>query len=473
MDDKEKKPEAGSESWGVSADAVPRLLPLEEYVQRFSKRYSGEEAFREIVHNYLGIGFLGRARLSVGKTFFKSWYDKKTDEMVRQYAVQTREQLEEAVRAKQELEMLERQEKSLDLQAGEVSRIAEQKQKAVQEYAVAETEKKDSLKRIESEASAKTSQEEALAAQRQEEIKRKTDAEALVRERLKEHILSSSLVRVSDHGEIRFDDEKMTQKLEDIFLKEIIEGINAEDGHNGFYSKIKSAFDGVVSHWAELEDLGELKDVDWVQSAIYSRTRGYRLPTFPYLISAKRDPGQTMAKTSIDTAICLDSSGSMENNNRWAVARKTSLATRALMRRLSPNNQSYFACFSNNIYEMTPVELMNSSPGGGTNTDLALKWLLNKLQGRGPSIAYLATDGAPSVDIDRVVKAAGMFRDHPYIKLRIILIDGDENTEDITRKIGKAAGDTKVIPVKNYQLPGGMLRDISEVIGGMYDIDRF
>ena len=58
--------------------------------------------------------------------------------------------------------------------------------------------------------------------------------------------------------------------------------------------------------------------------------------------------------------------------------------------------------------------------------------------------------------------------------LRIFLIDGDQETENIVRKMGRAAGyKTKVVPIKNYEFENGMIRDIREAMTEMYDIGEF
>jgi hypothetical protein len=164
----------------------------------------------------------------------------------------------------------------------------------------------------------------------------------------------------------------------------------------------------------------------------------------------------------------------MTDSGRFKVAQKTTLAMHALMRRMNPRNNTYLSEYNYAVHERTTADLMTKvKPDGGTNTHLALDWLIRKLEDSGPALAYLITDGEPNY-VDEAVNSAKRFQQHPHLKLRIFLIDGNIRTEKIVRLIGRAAGpETKVIPVSNYQLAGGAIRDISTAINGMYDIGSF
>ena len=110
---------------------------------------------------------------------------------------------------------------------------------------------------------------------------------------------------------------------------------------------------------------------------------------------------------------------------------------------------------------------------GGTSTDLAIDWLINTLKDRGPSIAYLISDGAPN-DANLAITKASRFKEFSHIKLRLYLIDGDKETEEITRRLGLAAGrGTKVTCIKNYELADGVIKDIDACLSEMYDIEAF
>jgi len=163
----------------------------------------------------------------------------------------------------------------------------------------------------------------------------------------------------------------------------------------------------------------------------------------------------------------------MDENQRWEIAQKTTLALHSLMRKLNPKNNTYLACYDNVITPATTAQMMRElRPNGGTETDRALYWMRDVLKDSGPSIGYLLTDGAPN-STSAAIEAAKEFR-NTQIMLNIFLIDGNYDTESITREIGKAAGDrTRVIPVTNYQLATGAIKNIDEVIREMYTINDF
>ncbi len=248
----------------------------------------------------------------------------------------------------------------------------------------------------------------------------------------------------------------------------------AQEGASGFMASVKNSYDGLIAYYAEIDELSELPNVEWRQSIAYSRAHGYRYPQFPYLISGKTDDSSSRGRASIDTALSLDISGSMRDDGRFSVGQKTALALSALMRRMNPRNNTYLSVFNYHLEPVTSLKLLREvKPDGGTLTELALEWLIGTLKDSRPSIAYLMTDGRPN-NIEATVMAARKFRDYPNILLRIFLIDGDAESEEIIRQIGRAAGpSTKVIPVKNYQLPSGLIKEISQAIKGMYAIDAF
>lgn len=450
------------------------ILPLEEYVTLFSERYGQEKPFREMVHKYLGLSGLSKTGLTIGKHVRPSWYRRKTDEMIERYATKIRDDLVAAYEIRQDLKRIEMAAEQLKDHATEVI-VTEDAKEGTETSYMQDKESLSQDKRSATQAYDQMLEEDKRRAQElEEEIKRKTDAKNLVKEKIKEHIAQSSFVSVGPSGEFKFDEQKVVERLEDLFLDEIISGIETEDG-SGFLSDAKATFRDVISYWGDLDDLTELGDVDWVQSAIRSRSKGYRLPQYPYLVSAKYE---SKGRSSIDTALMLDTSNSMDKNSRFQVAQKTALAMNALMRQLNPKNETYLGHFNSGVWDISAADLMKRvRPDGWTYTHQALDWLISKLQDRGPSMAYLITDGEPagfSDAIDTTIKTAMRFQEHPYISLRIFLIDGDANTEDNVRRIGQAAGPrTKVIPVKNYELGSGVIRDVSQCIREMYDIGEF
>ena len=313
--------------------------------------------------------------------------------------------------------------------------------------------------------------EQAALEDARQVIEQRTDLDALVQRRLRRQVLGSSLLKQDQQGQIRFDEERIARRLEELFLDEIMQGIEADPGA-GFLSRLQESHDGVIGHWVELEDLAELPQVEWIQSIILARTRGYQRPRYPHLVTGKYE---APAVTGIDTAIAVDTSLSMADNGRIDAATRTALALRALMRRLSPDNSTSLGHFNSKIHQVTSAELLRSvQPRGGTRTDLALRWLVEQLApGGGPCLAYIITDGAPGL-LDRAVEAARAFGDYPQIMLRVFLVDGDARTEQNVRMVGLAAGEsTRVIPIKGYQLACGVVRDVAAAMKQIHDIGDF
>lgn len=458
---------------GDTTKQDPELPPLEKYTEKFRERYSNEEAFRNLVHKYLGIKGLRKAKLGISKVFFPSWYRSQAETLINEYALRIREELAVALEARKELLALKKVEQELVQEASRIETQTEEAKGTAVEYSALSQQRDEAVRGIESQADSRLSEERSRVEGQKERVVQLTDSTQLVQSKVRAHIMNSPLVKIDELGNLAFDEQKMMDKLEDVFLNEIIEGIEAEEGR-GFIGRTKSTFEGLIAYWDEIEELSELNLVDWVQSAILSRTRGFRIPTFPYLAVPKYTQEKKLGRTSIDTAVIVDASESMAHRGRWAAAQKTTLATHALMRKLNPRNVTHLAVYNGNVTQVSSKDIMcNVQPYNGTQTDLALQWLLEKLKNSGPSLAYLVTDGLPN-DVGAAAAVAKKFADVPYIKLRIFLIDGSEESEAAIRSIGNAAGrGTKVIPVKNYEFAGGMIKDISKALGEMYDIERF
>ncbi len=450
--------------------AMPELLSFEEYITRFSQRYRKEKPFQTIVHTYLHISRTRRAKLGLARHVYPSWYQRTTDKLVRNYALQVRTELEKALEVKNELLQIQEASTILTQGADDVLRTAAERKVAEESTRETTEQKQLALYGVEQQIETGKRVEEERAAIEQEMIRAKTDAQAIARKKLEERLTSSSLIRVDSEGILQFDEQRIVDRLERLFLQEIIETVEREDGC-GFMSKVRQNYEGLFSHHDALEELGELPVVEWVQSIILSRTKGYRLPTFPYFMVQKFEE---RTRGTLDSAISIDWSGSMKDDNKYIVARKAGLATRALLRKLNPRNETYLSVYSASVRSKTSAELMKiETPENGTCTDFALDWLLTTLTGHVPSLAYLITDGLPN-NVHDAIKVAQRFQEHPYIHLRIFLINGDANSEENIRKIGRAAGpNTKVIPIKDYELPGGVLRNIDQSIGEMQSIMSF
>ncbi len=455
--------------------AGPTLLPVEEYVSMFSRRYAEEEWFRGSVHNYLKLSAVRRLGLAATNNFLlHGLYARQTAGLVREYAALIRHQTENAIQFAKHAAELREAERVLLESSGQLEGVSDLRQRAEHEYMRLRGEKEAAVAEVGSKYNAQIAQTEEAARRAREAIVANTDAAGIARELVVQNIKSSGLVRESG-GTLTFDEQMLTRRLEDIFLDEIIYGIEKESGR-GFMAEVMQGYSGVVSRLAELEDISELPEADWIESAIYSRTKGYRLPTVPFIIVPKYE-GKSRGRSSIDTAIIVDTSGSTEKNQRFEIEQKTAMALHALMRRLNPDNHTCLAHYNYSVEQISTEQLRHVSPNGATATDLALEWLLETLKDSGPSMAYLLTDGRPEGNgdiIGRTVKAAARFQQYPQVLLRIFLIDGDAETEGIMRKVGLAAGTaTKLMPVKNYELAGGLIRDVPGLFRQMYAIAEF
>lgn len=452
---------------------LPAVLPLEEYVAKFAARYRGERTFRDIVHTYLKLSTRQRFDLTLSKYLLPPRYRRRSEEFIRQYAGRIRGDLLLAHQAREELQELQRREEDLAQRAAEVRTVADAEERMRNQYAQAEAAHASAIRGIDEDFAARAAALEERVSTAVTEIQQATDVHAIVTQALTRTVERLPFLCV-DRGQLEFDEGKMVERLQTLFLDEIVEGIEREDG-TGFLARVKMLYRDLLTHWGEMEDVAQIDEVDWVESIILSRTKGFRYPMFPHMIVPHYDQSAAslIRKASVDTAISVDGSGSMDMNYRFVVARKAAFATAALMRQLNPRNQTYFSVFRDAVEELTALDMLRAmKAGGGTRTELALDWMRGKLQDSGPSFAYLITDGDPNSP-DQAIAAAAKYRGLP-IFLRIFLIDGNAHTEGIIREIGKAAGpQTKVLPVKDYQMGSGMLRDIAQSLKGMYDITHF
>jgi hypothetical protein len=469
-DKKDWKDEA--QKHAATPAAAPPILSLEEFVEKFTIRYDSEDSFKEMVHKYLNVSTIKKAALGVGKHIFKGWYEKETDKIIMSYAERIRTEIVEAAKLLEDNDSLRAASCTYEKADSELKQVEQQQleakqglDEAVNEMAAKLDETKDKYRTL-------IQEEKGAAEKTKEEIKKATDADRIVKDTLNRYIKKSGLFVVGGDGRLGFDETILSKKFEDLYLKEIIDGM-ASEGDTGFMSRMREAYEGIVTHVEELEDISEIDNLEIVESIIHSRTRGYRRPVFPYLMVGKFE-SQEALRTTIDTATSTDISGSMSENGRIIVAKKTNLAISALMRKLNPKHNHYQSVFNLYLKEVDTIDIIkNVSADGGTNTHLAIDWFIEKLKDSGMSIANLITDGAPNTP-ELAYEAAKRMRDYPNILLRIYLIDGDKETEKIVRNIGKYAGNsTKVIPLKNYQLAGGVLKGLEESLIQMYSISNF
>ncbi len=441
---------------------------FEKYVGLFSKRYKKEQPFREIIHRYLGLGKLDLLKLTFGNYFAPSWYRRKTEVMIRDYATDIRKKIIESKKLKDELEEVRKAEKELRRKEDERKLVEQRYTEQERKFLGANGQREAEKRKAEEELKQNVERENAKRDEERRRIEAETNAVEIARTQVKQYLAGSPLIKVNDRGEIGFNEEALTKKLEDLFLDDVLDEISRKDGNGGLFGKVRCDYIGLISYFDKMESLSELPMVDWIRSAIHSRTKGYRVPQFPHLITAKAE-GKVKSKGSLDTAIVIDRSTSMRQHSRMDAARKTALATSALMRRLNPKNNSYLASYSDELSEISSRDLLDLRAEGNTSTDLALKWLIEKLKDKGPSLAYLVTDGVPWPEsaLKNSLKIAQEFKKYP-IMLRVFLIDGEPKAREIIRDIGNAAGkNTKVICVDNYELAGGVIRNIGESIKGM------
>lgn len=428
------------------------------------------------MHRYLKLTAFDRVTLRFAKSFFPDLYREEKNALIRDYAAKIRDELNTFVMLQRDLIAKKQAEEKTLQEQQEMQGLNAQKHNVDTTYESAVRQKTAEEQRIESLFEEQRRKEEQQRAVERADIEARTDAEKIVKATVQERLLKSSLLLTEAGGSLSFNDRKLVEKLEDRFLDQILGEIQAEEGRPGFFTRLREQYQGVTAYYEEIADPGEIPDVDWLESIIHSRMKGYRFPTYPYLLVGHPAPEHERAAAALDTAIALDISGSMAQNDRFTIAQKAILAQHSLMRRLHPRNTSRLAWYSDSLTEGTTADLMKRvKPDGWTFTYKALDWLIEVLKDKPLAIAYLATDGYPNHRngaydaMPITLESAKKFRDHPNILLRVFLIDGDKESEGLIRQIGQAAGDqTRVIPVKNYRLPNGMIKDVADSIGEMY-----
>ena len=447
---------------------------LDTYVAEFTRQYQQEETFKGLVHQYLNLTVWNRLGLTFAKIFRKNWYQQKTAKVVEDYAHKVLEDTKKTKSIQKDLEEITQLSRELEERAKEVKATAVEKEEAKEGCQKIEQEQQEAKQEVVAEYQNRKKQIEQAAAAAQQQIQLRTDAEAIVKGKLKEYVIGSGMVKVDQEGRLTFDEEKMMTALEDKLLNETIDAIEKEDSRTGFLARVKDIYDGTIASFDEMSSYDTIHSVEWTQTIIHAREQGQEFPRLPHhFIYGVPGTTETKGKASIDTAIVIDRSGSMKDNGRWTVAQQTGFSARALMRKLNPDNNTYFAVYNNQVTPVNSAELKKIIPDGGTSTHLAVDWLVDTLKDGGPALAYLITDGAPD-SVDEAVKAAEKFREYPYLRLRILLVDGDPTTKNIVRRIGKAAGeDTKVMNINNYELRAGMIRNLHESIGDLQSITDF
>lgn len=444
------------------------IKPVQEYYDEYYPRYIKEARFRDNVHKTLNLGSFKKLGLSFSKSLSKKSYQKKAGNIVKQYADHVVKDLQDyklALEIKWEEQELKKAEEEASIIQKKYNNLLAEKSAAERELKKLKEEKENIMKDINSKYEKNIQILESDKKKKITNLEKKLDVDAIVEENVKKIITTNNILKKNDDGSLKYDESILEKKLEDVCLKEVIEGMEKE-GNFGFMSKLKFTYSSFADRWDVIEDISELTNIDLVKSIIYSRSKGYMYPVYPFLVTGK--PGQQKEKVrgSITSGICTDVSTSMLGNYRFEMAQKTSLALRSVMRKLNPLNETYLSYFSSTFSEVSSIGLYREvKPDGNTMMHYAIDWFIDKLKDAGPSIAILITDGAPS-DIPETFASAARLKQFPNIHLRIYLIDGNYETRETVKKIGSAAGPlTKFVPVASKDLGGSAIKDLNGAIG--------
>lgn len=446
---------------------------LQAYQARFEERYLKEATFRAVVHRYLNVDAITRAQLRLARTISKSRYETMVRALLEQYTRSVLEDLQklETVEPQvNDLDQLDQQQREEQTQLQASSRALLSAQDA---FVAAQSERTASVQVIESQTQA---HKEAVDAKAKAELEAlEEDPLGPIKALLEKQLKESQLFETSADGQLTFSDQAVVQRLENIYLEELLADAEQQSGAAGLMGRLRRSYEGAIASFDQIEDLSELPRVDWMRSILLSRTRGYHQPQYPYLVTGKIADN---SRAAVDTAIALDTSESMSLKGRFLAAQKTCLALFALMRELNPDNAVYLSHFNAELHEITTQQLIQQvRPTRTTRTDLALEWLLERTAEHEASLAYLITDGRPfgvSNIRGMTLKAAREFRAHPHIKLRIFLVDGNALTERTIREIGQAAGDdTKVATIDARALGASVLVDVANSFSALVGIQDF
>jgi hypothetical protein len=442
----------------------------------FEHLYGQDPSTRDAVHEHAGISAGEIMRLQMAKLVLPGWHKRSVRKMVTGYAEHIHAQmrdLEELAALEAELSKTENQLQETESRATEEeARLTEVQEKHEAVAALLEADKEQ----LENHAQESIAAFEAQTKQRIETVVEATDPTVQSRRLIENQLLQSDLLQKDDDGNIDFNEAAIVNRLEELFLSEFIKGIEDREGRGSWLDRQVNSLAGSRSPRLDrIRSVAEMKHVDWVASTKYAQSRGLPMPCYPFLLTRQADDDVEKQSGTVNTAICIDTSPSMRDNQRFSVARKLALALNALMRRINPGRRVRLGHFNFQAHSTTASELFRMvTLRNNTNTHLALDWLHDNLVDARPAIAYLITDGAPSSRNHQLVKAAAKFTQYDDLHLRIVLVDGDARAKNIIRRIGEAAGsETKVITVKTDELAGEVIVDVVNTIEGIYSIADF
>lgn len=452
-------------------------MPLENYIARFTMQYRTQRSFRASVHAHLKLSKREKFRLAIEKTLMPARYKQETDELIQDYAKEARQKAIEYSKVIEEQLATEKAQAELEITNKELEKITLETEQTKSEYSQIQAKKNQETERILAEFEMKRREEAEKRRSESERIENKTDAEKIAQQKIQEYLKRSQLLVVDEKGNSEFNNEALTRTLENRILNEVVGEIEKETGKTGFIATTKREYDGLISHYAEMDDWSEFSDVDWMESIATARTRGYRVPKrISHFIVAKYGRKRVQGKVALDSALMIDTSGSMKGA-KFAAVQKVGWALSALMRKLNPENKRYMSRFSNDVSDITSLELMREvSPEGGTRTDLALAHGLELLKDSPLAMFYLLTDGYPEPEsaYTESLKIAAKFQEYPNIKLRIFYVGDGSDSKRIIREIGKAAGpSTKISIVNAEKVASGVLMDFQDSIKQMARMEDF
>jgi len=201
----------------VTDEELRQDKQLQRYITNFSKRYSTEDRFQEMVHKHLEVTGFENFRLKIGKVIFRNWYKDKTDNMIVKYATEIRrrtlryEKLQDEIKKMREAGEVLRQEELKKRRAEEAKRRAEE------HYLAASKLEKGQRGKVEGQYMNHVDVVTTRSKKQEDELRRVTDAREIAKQQLTEFVTRSSLVQ-NKGGELSFNEDALVQRLEEIFL---------------------------------------------------------------------------------------------------------------------------------------------------------------------------------------------------------------------------------------------------------------
>ncbi|HLP79599.1 MAG TPA: hypothetical protein VK158_03120 [Acidobacteriota bacterium] len=454
---------------------VPLRYTKEAYIRSFGSRYRGDVQFREKVHEYLNLSRTEKFKLSVGKRIFTGWYERKTNDLISQYATHVYEKRLQALEITQGLSSIGSKAQSIVGTKNEIDAKKTAAQTLEQTVTQVQQSESQAVQDVAATYEAKTQEELAAIEQKKQEIQN-ADVTRIAQEKIREHLVDTGVFSKDRYGSLTFNDDKLVSRLQDSLLDETLKGLSVA-GKSGIKEKAIAAFNGIFDRYTHMEDMSELPNVDWFATNVNMKIAGRSRPIIEDFVVAKyKTP--TYRELGLDTAITVDYSGSMDyratdTKTRWDIAQQMGGAAAAMMRQLSSKNKVSLSVFNHNrVTSLTHAEYLKlSTPNEGTPMHLGLKWLRETLTDRRLSMAYLVSDGAPD-SLSDAVQEAEYFASMPNVLLRIFLVDGDGQAKENVKAIGKAAGPkTRVMLIDSKKLAGNMILDLTKTLGELKSID--